>query len=221
MKIRKLFLYLAIAATTLLFGLAWVGVYQFFLGAENGPRTSRQFEKVEFDITDLDSVLPIEHDEEKLSDPKEDEDNPEYFDPRGFYFTNDLPKELKEFAYFEIWGDEYGILTGNRESDFSTVRGSVLTENSNTETTDGASLLLSLKFEKLRIEDDSILFRTKTDEHTYYSFTGKFLVSGNFYTLDSEAKVLRGTLRKLKNGKILVETEVEFGWTHNIGCCQR
>jgi len=220
-NMRKHIFKLTIGFCAFFFGLAWVAAYQFFLVGEITPTASQQIEKVEFDISDPDSVLPIDYKEEKLSDPKEDENNPEYFDPRGFYFNNDLPEELKDFAYFEIWGSSFDIDDGNSASDFQALNGSVLTEASNKTSIDGVDRLETFKYKKFELGHNRILFRTETNNRISYSFSGNFLVKGNFYTLDPNAKVVKGKLRKLKNGKIIAEKELDFEWTHTIGCCQR
>ena len=101
MKFKQFLFNFSIYLAALLFGLAWVGVYQFFLSYQlvknYEPATIQHFEEPPFDINNPESVLPINYKEEELSDPKEDENNPKYFDPEGRYY---ILEESKNFNHF-------------------------------------------------------------------------------------------------------------------------
>lgn len=213
MKTRRLFLNLAIGITTLLFGLAWVGVYQFFLGAEIGPTTSRQAEKIAFDINDPNSVLPIDYKEEELSDPKEDESNPKHFDPEGSYYFNDgmKPKGFEEVFYFDIYNKNFDVDPESESyGDLIAPTGTLAIQ--------GEDDTKFLSFKSISVEDGKLKFVTEAIDGISYQFSGEFLVNGNFYTLDADADVLKGELKRLENNKVVLLHNIVLSWTMEDGC---
>lgn len=205
MKIKNISLNLAVGFFAFLIGLALVGVYQFFTlnisGDEIKPVKIKYSEQNEFDINDPESVLPIDFEEEQLSDPKKDEDNPEYFDPEGIYFAlDDLPNEFKGFESFVIENKTIRLdEKGNKIAEDIAPKGYVYDSK-------------KYEFESLEIKDGKIQFQTKTKNGVNFSFKGEFQVRGNFYTLDENAEVIKGTFTKnLKNKKIVLH-DVAFGW---------
>ncbi len=103
MRLQSLLLNIGVGFLALLLGWSWVAAYQIFLGNTAKPTASQQPGKVEFDINDPNSVLPIDYEDDKLSDPKDDETNEAMFDPEGVYaIQGNLSEELAEFEGFEI-----------------------------------------------------------------------------------------------------------------------
>ena len=205
MKLKNILLNSAVGVAALLFGLAWVGAYQYFtqktLGDEVRPAVTENLVRNNFDINNPESVLPINFEAEKLSDPKQDENNADYFDPEGTYFSiTKLPEELRRFEAFVINNKtlEYDD-KGSYEVKEIAPEGYVYSNG-------------KYQFESVTIADGKISFRTKEDSGVIYKFEGEFLVGGNFYTLDPNAEVVRGTLeRHFDNEKIVVHN-VMFGW---------
>lgn len=205
MNFKNVVLNLTVSFFALLFGLACVGFYQFVVGNIVGDEVrsvkTENFKKNEFNINDSESVLPIDFEEDKLSDPKEDEDNPKYFDPEGVYFIlDDLPDEFNRFESFVI---NNKILNsdekGNYIAEDIALKGYVHDNK-------------KYEFERIEIKDGKIQFQTKIINGVNFSFIGEFLVKGNFYTLDENAEVVKGTLTKKLGDKTVVLHDVSFGW---------
>lgn len=205
MRFRNIILNLAIGFASLLLGFAGVGAYQFIVeiisGDEVRPEIIEKHKQIEFDINDPESVLPIDFEEDKLSNPKEDENNPNFFDPEGVYFAlDDLPDEFGGFESFVINNkklsfDEKGNYLAQDIAPFGYVY-----DNKKYE------------FESLEIKNGKIRFQTKTIMGVNFSFKGEFLVKGNFYTLDENADVMKGTLTKELGDTKIVLHDVTFGW---------
>lgn len=218
MKSRNYIFYFVIGLTTLFLGLALVGIYNFFFGTvstienTNGC-TARKVEKVtevnqpkpiKFDINDPESVLPIDYEEEKLTSPKVDENNPEYFDPEGKYFVlDDSGNELGDLSFIRIENKNFEV--GAKDERFGAPinpKGSLAVNEEN-----------QYELEKINISDGKLQTETITKDGIKYEFTGEFVVKGNFYTLDENARVLKGTLTKKRNGEVISKDDVTFGWT--------
>ncbi len=181
MQFKNILLNLAVTLSALLFGLAWVGIYQFFVGKTVEPKQEtillQHNRIVTFDINDAESVLPLDFEEDKLSDPKADENNPEYFDPEGTYFVMDkLPSEFGSFESFTISNKTMEFDgTGNYEVENVSPEGFVFDSKKH-------------EFNNVEIKDGKINFQTKkTATGVSFSFDGYFLYKGNFYTLDENS----------------------------------
>ena len=233
MNFKKIALYLSVAILTLLSGLAWVVAYRFFLENETVPAASLEAEKIEFDINDPESVLPIDYEEDKLSYPKEDENNPEYFDPEGRYFViGKISEGFEDFDSFfinnnkfdsECDSEDYGEtiapsgyiqlktpLVEELPPDLDPAKISIYhTEYDNRD---------YLELIGIKIEKGHIHFATKSVRGITYSFEGNFLVDGNFYTVDKDAKVLKGKLVTMLDGYVIAESEIMMGWELEIIC---
>lgn len=213
MKLKNLLFYFAIGVSTLVFGLAWVGVYNFFLNDSKAEKPLikpsiavqevKQIEDIKFDINDPESVLPIDYNEEALSDPKADENNPEYFDPEGTY----LLSEKKKNFFSEFLG--FTVKNKNFEADKKDqYYGELVSPRGYVNTTMG-----DFHFKQIYIANESIYFETENIEGVRYIFDGKFLVNGNFYTLDENTKVVHGNLSKVSGAKGYEIKNVTFTWT--------
>ena len=75
-----------------------------------------------------------------------------------------------------------------------------------------------LEFRSITIKNGKLKIVTESFKDISYEFTGEFLVKGNFYTLDPEAKVLKGELVKKQNGKIIAQSQIVFGWGIEFDC---
>ncbi len=212
MKLRNILFYFAVGLTTLFFGLAWVGVYNFF--GSNNLDTDQEIVKlqktevevVEFDINDPESVLPIHFEEDKLTSPHVDENNSEYFDPEGFYFFDGFPNGFEDFLYIKINNKNFDVAkTDNHYGDLVALNGYVILDGKNRDK--------QIRFEEINIADGKLHFVTETEDGIKYEFNGDFLVKGNFYTLDENTKVLSGTLTKKLDDKIVAKNDLTFNWT--------
>jgi hypothetical protein len=203
-KIRNISYSLIVGLITLTLGLAAFGVWEFFFGNFNHSKqeiVNLQAEGIKFDINDPESVLPIDYEEDKLTSPKVDETNAAEFDPEGFYyFLDEPPKGFEDLENFTI----------NNKN----LKGDVHSRDYGKLVPPSGYIQTGKKFEfsKISIGDGNIFFETKEVTGINYEFNGKFLVKGNFYTLDEDAKVLEGVLTKRQNGKIVAESNVTFGW---------
>lgn len=223
MKIRNFLLNLTVALSALLFGLMWVGVYQYFtektLGEEVQSVVVKQTEQLAFDITNPESVLPIDFEEDKLSDPKEDEDNPTYFDPEGRYYLLEDSKIFGDFFLFTIQNKNFEVTSDDeRFGDFIPPQGTFLLEDTDKGKKDNCDMHDYFDIPKIKIEDGKINFITKKKDGITYEFKGEFVIKGNFYTLELDEKVLKGTLMKKKNGKIIAKEDLKFGWSNSEMC---
>ena len=212
MKRRKFLVNLTICAAALFCGLSLVGVYQFFVGNILNPKPEtteiKKPEQILFDINDPNSVLPINYEEEKLSDPKEDETNEKMFDPEGnYHILGDLPKGFEDFTNFTINNKNFDV--DEEDENWGKLIAPTGFVDAKTESTE----LISIS-----IGSGKLQFKTKSAKGISYEFRGEFLVKGNFYTLDSEDKVLKGILTKMQTGKKKVKAEVTFGWFLKTYC---
>lgn len=215
MKCRNFVFSLFVGITALFIGLAAVGVYQFFFGNSDQATYSnlKTVEKVDFDINDPNSVLPLDYEEDKLTSPSVDETNEAYFDPEGHYhFLSEPPVDFEEFFYIAINNKNFDVeATDPKYGELTTPRGHAILQTENNQ-------VQYLDFDKLSIGNGKIQFETETANGIKYEFDGEFLVKGNFYTLDEDTEVLKGTFVKSKNGKQIAKSDVNLGWNLEIGC---
>ncbi len=213
MKFRNILLNLTVGFSALLFGLAWVGVYQFFVGDETGPATIEVSETTNFDINNPESVLPIDFEEDKLTSPNADETNEDAFDPEGYYFFDNEEKGLEDFFYITIKNKNFDTDPANENfGDLMPPRGFVILQ--------GDEDVEYIDFETIKIADGKLQFETMNRNGISYEFDGEYLVKGNFYTLDVNEKVLQGTLVKKEDGKTVAKKDLKFNWTLEIDCLQ-
>ncbi len=219
MNLKTILLNLIIGTLTFAIGVAWIAVFRYFLESRSTSQTeSIKMERSEFDINDPNSVLPIDFEEEKLSDPKEDEENLRYFDPEGRYYLLEESKTFGDFFLFTIANKNFEVESEDeRFGDFMPPQGTLLLEDSDSGE-DGCEMHDYFDIPNIEIEDGKISFTTKTRNGISFEFNGEYLVKGNFYTLELEEKVLKGTLTKKKNGKPVAEEELKFGWNNSEIC---
>ena len=193
---------------TFLFGLMWVGAYRYLSNLNSGIETNVGNS---FDINDPDSVLPIDYEKEKLSDPKEDETNEAMFDPAGYYYFDEEPANFDDFYYIVINNSNiHDPVEPSGKNHTSKLSGFVLLQN--------AEKVDYLDFESIKIEDGKLSFATKVREGISYTFEGVFLIKGNFYTLDPDQKLLKGNLFKNRNRQTVAFINTTFKWNLDIGC---
>lgn len=216
MKFRNFAFNSAIFITALFFGLAWVGAFQFFTGKNNNNAMTCSFgglkseKKLNFDINDSNSVLPLDFEEDKLTLPKVDENNTAYFDPEGsYYLLDEAPEGFEDFKQFNIFNKRLDVDPRDRSyGELVKPAGYVFLSNEKKHST-------YTFFKKLDIEDDKIYFEALSVKGISYEFSGEFAVKGNFYTLDQDAEVVEGILTKKENGETVAESRVNFGWELN------
>ena len=189
------------------------------LGGELTPTASQQAKKVEFDISDPDSVLPINYEEENLSNPKEDENDPEKFDPEGRYFLIGESKGFENLYIFSIYNKNLDVdLDNERFGERLPPKGLIWLDDTDKGAKDNCDMHDYVDVPHFDISDGKIRFVSKKTNGISYEFNGEFLVKGNFYTLDPDAKVLKGTLVERKNGRQVAEEKVVFGWNPGETC---
>lgn len=215
MKFRNFLFSFAVGVATLIFGLAWVGVYQFFLGQSNPPKQEvievQETEAVNFDINNPESVLPLDFEEDKLTSPHVDETNEAEFDPEGYYFFDGSLEGFEEFQYIKINNKNFDVKPNDkRYGDLVSPNGFVILQNGKDAD--------YIDFSKINIGNGKIQFETETAKGSSYEFTGEFLVKGNFYTLDENTEVLEGTLVKKRNGEVIAKSNINLKWSLEIGC---
>ncbi len=214
MKVRSFAFNSAIFITAIFFSMVWVGTYQFFLGS---PATSTKNNLVKcphqtkavnnFDINDPNSVLPLNYDEANLTSPKTDETNTAYFDPEGYYYLlDDTAVGFEDFKQFNINNKKLDVDPRDRKY------GELITPTGSIILMDGQSEGSMIRLEILDISNGKIHFEAKTRNGISYEFDGDFIVKGNFYTLDEDAKVVEGILTKKEYGETVAESPVTFGW---------
>lgn len=218
MKFRNVLSNITIGLTTLFLGLALVGTYQFFLGtsvpetstclavnppdylltAENNTETAEN--------NDNQPLLPIDFEEDKLTSPHADENNSDYFDPEGYYFFDGFPKGFEDFLYIKISNKNFDVAkTDEHYGDLVSLNGFVILDGKNRDK--------QIRFAEINVADGKLHFVTEAENGIKYEFNGEFLVKGNFYTLDENAKVLSGTLIKKSDDKIVAKNKLAFNWT--------
>lgn len=216
MSFRNIAFNLFIASGMLFFGIASVGITRFFSGNSTDIKSEVAVNQPSlkptaiFDINDPNSVLPLDYNEEELTSPHVDEKNPEFFDPEGSYYLDESSSnDSDEFHYFDIYNKNFDV---NVKDDRY---GELIAPSGNLFAGDGSK---SYSFTSISISNGKLTFATETVNGVAYEFSGEFLIKGNFYTLDPNAKVLKGTLTKKINGKRSKLKELYFGWTIDEGC---
>gem|GEM_PF-1439100 len=218
MSSRKLLEMSVVFAFALLLGVGWVGVFRFFANVFETPRPISEIYGRQIEPPTAPTLPPdlpaVSMDDKIFTPPQVDENNSEAFDPEGIYtvkgFTNpgfsDVESILISNKKLDVDCDdaEFGKLVEPS--------GFVLFTNPK------SGVESTLDIEALRISDGGLTFETDPRDGVRYSFAGEFLVRGNFYTLDPDTKVLRGTLAKFKDGKRVAETEVSFTWSIDLTC---
>lgn len=220
MQFKKILLNLAVALSALLFGLAWVGIYQFFVN-KAFITENRQVVPIvsNFDINNPESVLPIDFEEDKLSDPKEDEDNPKYFDPEGRYYFYGEAKGFDDLLLISLNNKNFNVETNDvKFGDPVPPEGFILLDDTDEGAKDSCGMHDYIDLPDIKIEDGKMSFISNKKNGISYEFNGEFLIKGNFYTLDIGAKVLKGTLTKKQNGKVIAKKDLTFGWTSAEKC---
>jgi hypothetical protein len=211
MKFRNVLLNVTIGLITLFFGLALVGTYNFLFG--NNITTNEAVVALQKDYAvkcDLsessEKLLPIDFEEDQLTSPKSDETNEAYFDPEGFYYFDGFPKGFEDFLYIRINNKNFDVAkTDSHYGDLVPLNGFVILDGKNRDK--------QIRFEEITAADGKLRFVTETEDGIKYEFNGEFLVKGNFYTLDENAKVLSGTLVKKADDKIVAKNNLTFKWT--------
>jgi hypothetical protein len=221
MKLRNYPFYFTVALIALVLGLAWVGVYNFFLKQSLNPQSGDFYKTVrvaevetnEFDINDPDSVLPIDFEEDKLTSPHEDENNPKYFDPEGYYSFERPTKGFEDFFYIAVKNKNFDLpAEDERYGEEMPPRGHIILRVAET------SEVEYIDFQTIEIADGKMSFETISQNGMTYEFAGEFLIKGNFYTLDEDTPVLKGILIKKKNGRTVAKSDFTFRWILEI-CC--
>ncbi len=211
MKFNKFLLNFAVGSAALLFGLTWVGVYQYFVGTNAvQPHTCfltktvkmENADSSKFDIGNPESVLPINFEEDKLTSPHVDEDNAAMFDAEGYYFVLDSDaKKVGDFEGFTINNKNFKVSANDKNYGNAVAPSGYVSADKD------------YKFTKVSIGNGKIEFETEPINGVKYIFSGKFLVEGNFYTLDENAKVVTGTLTKIDGDAATSSKAVTFGWS--------
>ncbi len=221
-KIGKNWFSLSVGVFALFCGLGSVGGYQI-LSRICQSTIDQSHREIDFDINDPESVLPIDFEEDKLSDPREDETNKDMFDPEGQYtLVGDLPIGFDEFKFFSIENKKLDVDCDDKQfGEFIAPKGFIQLKESSLKL-DGSDLMTArsdyLEFQRINIGTRYLQFKTARVGRTTYEFNGEFLVDGNFYTLAPDKSILKGELIKEVNGKMVAIANVEFQWKIAIDC---
>jgi hypothetical protein len=115
------------------------------------------------------------------------------FDPDGtFWILGDTPPEFSEFGAINL---------NAKRSRQLPLQG--------LEVNNGKRL----RFKTLTVKRDNFTFTTVELAGVSYSFSGKFLKGGVFYSyLDDTIPALKGTLTKFRNGQKVAEAELTFSY---------
>lgn len=216
MKFGNLLFSIAIGLFTFGLGLAVAGVFGFFYGAPAAEKPHfckvKKLDKAtgviktgtpDFDINDPDSVLPLDHEEDKLTSPKSDENDTLYFDPEGVYFPlEETTADFEDLSYIKIENKRLDVPAyDERFGDPIAPKGVVVIDERQ-----------QLELSRIEIANGKMHTETKENNGIKYEFDGEFVVKGNFYTLDENAQVLKGTLVKKRNGEVIAKGDIAFGW---------
>lgn len=135
--------------------------------------------------------------------------------------------EPKYVAFFDSFGDSHGfggwliadkfkgmeevwtvMLSGKRnDQDRFGWTAMVLTSNADGTSNDDDSFVSA----KLTAEHDRLIFSTVTIRGIQYKFDGRFLYGGS--TFSDDEVVLRGTMQKIKNGKVVAKFTSDFTYS--------
>jgi len=116
------------------------------------------------------------------------------FDPDGtFWILGDTPSNFSEFSAINLNAKRSRYLP-----------------SAGLQITDGKTF----RFKTLSVKRDNFTFTTVTVRGVSYSFSGKFLKGGIFYTsdLDDTIPVLKGTLTKFRDGQKIAEANLTLSY---------
>lgn len=210
MKIKIYLLWMAVAVLTFVFGISVfsVGRYiQSFFSAK--VQTTELAEPAKVEEINVDAIIfpprKIEQTETSITPMMEktvdSEKETEYeFDAEGnYYIIGDLPKGFKDF-------DALSITTNSYENGY----------NDTTIPPEGSIFIKKeFKFVRINIGNKQIAFVTETKKGISYEFIGEFIEEKIKHTTNygyeiTENAVLKGRLKKMREGKKVAESEVHF-----------
>ena len=129
------------------------------------------------------------------------------------------PKTSTIFFLFTINNKNFEVDSDDKRfGDLIPPQGTILLEDTDKGSQDSCDMHDYLDIQNLKIENGKLNFITKKKNGITFEFKGEFLVKGNFYTLDVDAKVLKGILVKKKNRKIIAKETLTFGWDNSETC---
>jgi hypothetical protein len=136
---------------------------------------------------------------------KVEDTRPEFSAEGDYYIIGDLPKEFKDFDTLSITTTSYE--NASAENNYEAVaippEGFIATNK-------------RFNFKRINIADKQIAFETETKKGVSYKFVGEFIdeekieyktAEGYDFT---EYAILKGRLTKIRDGKKIAETEVNF-----------
>ena len=210
MSSTKFFQVSAIFIAAFLFGISWVGIFYLF---QYGTREA-VFLTGQTESKKKTEVLPMS--DEFFTPPQVDENNPKAFDPEGIYtVTGTISPVFDNFESIVISNKELSVDCDH--VDFGKLlKPSGFIYFRTPKAPDEAGSVAD--FRDLTIGNGLLKFQAISENGVTYSFEGEFLIKGNFYTLDPDAEVLKGTLTKMVDGKTVAETEISFTWSIDLSC---
>ncbi|MEZ5307373.1 MAG: hypothetical protein R2684_09535 [Pyrinomonadaceae bacterium] len=192
----------AIFSTALALGVFWVETFSF-LRNDTVALSSKRV------VVGKKSENAAPMDSEIFTPPQVDENNPAEFDPEGDYFPVGLPKELDDFDYLAIRNKNFDVACGNPNF------GSRVAPTGFVAVGEGKHERANIAT-SLEIQDGRISFDSAGSKGRRYHFEGRFLIEGNFYTLDPDRDVIRGTLTVTEADGRKFETHVSFNWSIDL-----
>ena len=218
MKLRIYALRVAVALTA--FGLC-VGLFEIgrYLTADSQPNAEevKTVQSVEKELPDIlpteVAVFPPRVEQTPTISPTETEEKTVYeFDAgNDYYIIGKLPKGFRDFENLSIVTRDYE--NASEENNYEAVpippKGFFLAKK-------------EFNFTRINIANKQIAFETEAKKGVSYQFVGEFIEEeaievkdkdGNEYT---DYAVLKGRLKKMRDGKKIAESEVKFAIMH--GC---
>lgn len=222
MKIKNYLLKLTVGIAAFVFGFAWFSAFQYFQTVAIKANQEVSIKKHEMENTqtqsyaftedagqdfvfsdDADSTKEIEIVRLKKS---------EGFNPEGRYYFFEEHKGFEDIFFVSIQNKDLDVDQDDEKFKNSvSLEGVFVLEDTDNGAEDGCELHDYIYVPIIKIEDGKISFISKKKKGVTYEFKGEFLIKENYRTINVDEKVLKGTLKKKKNGKIIAKKELTFG----------
>ena len=218
MKLKNYVLRVVVALTA--FGLC-VGLFEIgrYLTADSHLKTEelRTIQPVEKELPEnlpaKPAVFALRDEQTPIISPTETEEKTEYkFDAGNeYYIIGKLPKGFRDFESLNIVTRDYA--NASEENNYEGMpippKGFFLTKK-------------EFNFTRINIANQQIAFETEAKKGVSYQFVGEFVEEEAIEAKDKDGyeytgyAVLKGRLKKMRDGKKIVESEVKFAILH--GC---
>lgn len=217
MKMKIYLFRFAVAAAAFVFGISVFSVSQYFQSLFSAKeQKTESIAPVKIETVNIEELVypprnieqaenpVIEQTESTGSSVKENEYE---FNAEGdYYIIGDLPKGFKDFDTLSISTKNYENISeeNNWEGVPIPPTGYVFTKK-------------EFKFVRINIANAQIAFKTETKKGISYEFVGEFIEEEKIEFKDKNGEeytqhaVLKGRLKKMRDGKQIAESKVKFG----------